>query len=158
MKHRPAGFTLLEVMLAVAIILMMLLVAVPSIQSIFAEDEMRKSYDEFTKFARQAQDAAMSGKHQVTLVWDKEGIIQVPDKSMTPEEEEALPILRYPEKGTITLERPAALLKKAPVEWAFWRSGACEPVRIIYEAEDGHWIAEFEPLTGQGKLIAMEAK
>ncbi|MEO8350657.1 MAG: prepilin-type N-terminal cleavage/methylation domain-containing protein [Chthoniobacteraceae bacterium] len=158
MKHRRTGFTLLEVMLAVAVILMMLLIAVPSMQGIFAEDEIRKSYDEFTKFALEAQDAAISGKHSVMLMWEKDGIVQVPDASMTPEEEEALPFLRYPENGTITLERPAALLKKAPVEWTFWRSGACEPVRIIYEAEDGHWIAEFEPLTGRGKLIAMEAK
>lgn len=158
MKRRSSAFTLLEVMLAVGIILMMVLLAVPSMEGIFGEDELRKSFDEFDAFAQQAQEEAMSGRHTVKLVWTKDGIVQAPDVNMPAEEEEALPVLAFPEKGAITLQRPAALLAKAPVEWTFWRSGACEPARIIYDGPEGGWIAEYEPLTGRSKLIAMEAK
>src|SRR4051812_33552559 len=44
MKRRD-GFTLLEICLVVAIIVMVALIAVPSVSGVFAEERLRRSYD-----------------------------------------------------------------------------------------------------------------
>jgi type II secretory pathway pseudopilin PulG len=157
MNYRSAAFTLLEIMLAVAIAVMLLLIAVPSLTSMFSEEAVQKSFDEFDHFVQQAQTRAMQDKHTVVLVWTKdaiEAVADVPEGADTAEPA----TFPYPDGGTITIDRPASLEKKAPMEWAFWRSGACEPVRVYYESNAGSWIADYEPLTGRGKVFAMQTK
>ena len=99
----------------------------------------------------------MKDKRTVVLVWTKdaiEAVADVPDGVDTSEPAS----YAFPDGGSITIDRPAALDDKAPVEWAFWRSGACEPVRVHYESHAGSWIADYEPLTGRGKVFAMQTK
>ena len=157
MNQRSAGFPLLEVMLAVAIAVMLLVIAVPSLSSLFAEEDLQKSFTEFDHFVQQTQDRAIKDKRTVLLIWSKdaiEAVVDTPESADSPE-----PIsFAFPADGTITIDRPAALDKKAPMEWAFWRSGACEPVRVYYEGPAGSWIADYEALTGRGKLFTMQPK
>jgi prepilin-type N-terminal cleavage/methylation domain-containing protein len=157
MNQRSAGFTLLEVMLAVAIAVMLLVIAVPSMSSLFAEEDLQKSFGEFDHFVQQAQDRAIKAKHTVVLVWTKDAIEAVADVPEGADGGEPASFA-FPEGGSITIDRPAALDQKAPMEWAFWRSGACEPVRVYYEGPAGSWIADYAPLTGRGKVFAMQPK
>jgi prepilin-type N-terminal cleavage/methylation domain-containing protein len=157
MKRPASGFTLLEIMLAVAIAVMLLVIAVPSLTSLFADEGVQQSFTDFDRFVQQAQDRAIKEKRTVLLVWTKDGIEAVAD---APEGSEAGgPIaFAYPADGSITIDRPWALDKKAPMEWAFFRSGACEPVQVHYESKAGDWTADYEPLTGRGKIVTMQAK
>ena len=59
-------------------------------------------------------------------------------------------------EAKLILERPFALEKQPPAEWPFWRSGACEPVRVSFEGREGRWVAEFDGLTGRGRVLEME--
>src|SRR5258708_31623781 len=79
MNQRSAGFTLLEVMLAVAIAVMLLVIAVPSVSSLFAEEDLQKTFTEFDHFVQQAQDRAIKDKQTVLLIWTKDGIEAVVD-------------------------------------------------------------------------------
>ena len=158
MNRRAAGFTLLELMLAIAIAVMLLAIAIPSISGIFAEDALRKSFDEFDAIAQQAQTRAIKEKRTMILVWTKEGIAVVPEVPDPEDIENGPPALPFSESVTLALERPFALVKNPAMEWTFWPSGACEPVRVHYAGDVGEWTAEYEPLTGRGTLLSSVAK
>jgi prepilin-type N-terminal cleavage/methylation domain-containing protein len=154
---RRAAFTLIEIMLAITIALLVIAIAVPAIAGIFGEDELERSFRDFDAFAQETQKRAVEEGRDFLLVWTKEGIVQEP-RVPTPEDAEGeLPM--YAISGAkVTLERPFALEKKPPGEWPFWRSGAIEPVRIVYETEHGHWAAEYDPFVPRGRLVEMVRK
>ena len=157
MRRASAAFTLIEIMLAITIALLVIAIAVPAIGGIFAQNELEQSYKEFDAFVQETQQRAVKEDRDFLLVWTKEGVVQEP-RVPTPEDAEGeLPMYAI-EGAKVTIERLFALEKKAPGEWPFWRSGACEPVRITYETEHGHWIAEYDPLVVRGKLLDMVDK
>lgn len=158
MNRRRAAFTLFEIMLAIAIAVLLLALAIPSLSGIFADEDLRKSFDDFNRFVQQAQAQAIKEKRTVLLVWGKDGIETLAEKPEAADGDATGPGFAFPDHGSITLDRPAALEKKAPMEWAFWRSGACEPVRVYYESSAGKWVADYEPLTGRGMLVSTEPK
>jgi len=154
MRRSPAAFTLLEIMLAVAVAVMILVVAIPNMSGLFAEDALRRSFDDFDAIARKAQSLAMEEKRTMLLVWMKDGILLAPQVPRAEDNLDEAPALAFSDSVSVTLERPAALIKEPLMEWAFWPSGACEPVRIHYTGDPGKWEAEYEPLTGRGTLVA----
>jgi prepilin-type N-terminal cleavage/methylation domain-containing protein len=159
-----AGFTLVELMLAIAIAIIILLMAMPSLSGIAAEKRLRESFEKFDQLARKAQLKAVSEQRSWVLVWDANAILLQPHEP-TPEERlaggegsnETFPIN---EDEQWTVQRPATLLAPAdtPREWTFWRSGTCEPVIITYEGAEGWWTAQYHPLTGRGDVIQQELK
>jgi type II secretory pathway pseudopilin PulG len=159
MLRARAGFTLVELMLAVAIAIIILLMAMPSLSGISQEKRLRESFERFDVLARKAQLKAVSEQRSWVLTWQPEGILLQPNEP-TPEERldgeapaamESLPIS---EEDKWTVERPAALLApvETPAEWIFWRSGTCEPLRVTYEGPEGWWTAQYNPLTGRGEV------
>ena len=164
MLRARAGFTLVELMLAVAIAIIILMMALPSLSGISAERRLRETFEKFDAFARQAQIKAVSEQRSWVMVWQPEGIILQPD-APTPEELQAggadggepIPV-GEDEKWTLT--RPATLLppQQTPQEWIFWRSGTCEPVLVTYEGPDGWWTAQYNPLTGRGEVTDQELR
>ena len=151
---RRDGFTLLEILLAVVIALIFLTMAVPSVQGLFAEQRLKKTFEEFDDFVRRAQTRAVEERRAFVLIWDEGGITVQPD---SPTEEDSVgdgDYLTFSE-GVFSLERPAAVQLnkrfniggKLPVEWLFWRSGTCEPVVIHFEGDSGRWAARYDPLT-----------
>jgi len=158
MRRSSDAFTLLEIMLAVAVAVMILVVAIPNMSGLFAEDALRKSFDDFDAIARKAQTAAMKEKRTMLLVWMKDGIVLAPQVPRAEDNLDEAPALAFSDNVSVTLERPAALIKEPLAEWAFWPSGACEPVRVHYSGEPGTWDADYEPLTGRGTLIASYPK
>lgn len=158
MNRRAAAFTLLELMLAVAIAVMLLVIAIPSFSGIFAEDALRKSFDEFDAIAQQAQTRAIKEKRTMILVWTKDGIALVPEVPDAEDLEDGPPALPFSDGVAILLERPSALVKEPAMEWSFWPSGACEPVLVHYAGDVGEWTAQYEPLTGRGTLVSSSTK
>jgi type II secretory pathway pseudopilin PulG len=157
MKQTRAAFTIIEIVLAIAIALIVFAVAIPAISGVFGDDPLEKSYRDFEVFVRQAQTRALTEHRDFVLIWQKDGITMEPRVPTAEDGEAEIPM--YPaEKAHITLERPAALEKKPTGEWPIWRSGACEPVRITYESDLGFWIAEFDALTARSRLIRLEQK
>jgi prepilin-type N-terminal cleavage/methylation domain-containing protein len=159
MLHRRAGFTLLELMLAIAIAVIILMVAIPSMNGMSAERRLRESFERFDSLARKAQVRAVSEQRSWVMVWQPGAILVQPNEP-TPEERlnaenPSHETLAVAENEAFTLERPASLLppQQTPQEFTFWRSGTCEPVLVHYQGPDGWWTAQYHPLTGRGEVI-----
>lgn len=166
MLRARAGFTLVELMLAVAIAIIILLMALPSLSGISAERRLRETFEKFDGFARKAQLKAVSEQRSWVIVWQPEAILLQPD-APTPEEQQAGgaeggggETISITEDEKWTLTRPASLLppQQTPAEWIFWRSGTCEPVQVTYEGPDGWWTAQYNPLTGHGEITQQELR
>jgi type II secretory pathway pseudopilin PulG len=157
MKKARAAFTLIEIVLAIAIALIVFAVAIPAISGITGDDPLEKTYRDFDLFVRQAQSRALAEHRDFLLIWEKVGIALEP-RVPAAEDGEAEVAMYAANGARITLERPAALEAKPSGEWPVWRSGVCEPVRITYESDLGFWIADYEPLTARSQLLSMEQK
>jgi type II secretory pathway pseudopilin PulG len=147
-------------MLAIAIAIAVVLgVAIPSVRGYSRERRLQETFEKFDALARKAQLQAVSGQRARTLIWQRNMISLQPDKPTPEERQEGGEDLRedfaVSEDESYTLTRPAALLapKDTPGEWTFWRSGTCEPALITYSGPDGTWTAQYDPLTGHGRLI-----
>jgi prepilin-type N-terminal cleavage/methylation domain-containing protein len=155
---RRDGFTLLELVLAIAIALMLLTAAIPSIDGLFDEQRLKETHTAFEELVREAHARSIREKRDYVLVWDPQGIQLQPD-APTPEDATAEPMrLDFASDATITLERLAALEKDPPAEWLFWRSGNCEPVIVSYSGKPGSWIVKYDPLTVRGTFIEQVIK
>ena len=139
--------------MAVAIAMLVIGMAVPSVQSVLNEQDLKRSWEQFDDLVRKAQTKAVSERRAYVLVWQKDAIAlepYEPQESDYDTEPERFPIN---DGQSFLLERPAAMDKKPPAEWIFWRSGICEPALITYEGPEGLWKAEYNPLTGRGTMI-----
>jgi prepilin-type N-terminal cleavage/methylation domain-containing protein len=158
MTKRHSGFTLIELMLAVAIAVVILMAAVPIIGGMSSERRLTETFERFDALTRKAQFNAVREQRPWVLVWEKGRILLQPDEP-TPEERasgaaEGGAEFVFEEEEAIGLTRPAALLpaKDVPADWTFWRSGTCEPVLVKYSGPAGWWTAQYNPLTGRGEI------
>ncbi len=155
MPSRRSGFTLLEICLALAIGLMIIALAVPSIAGLLAEQRLKKSFEHFDEMVGKARLRSITGQRSHVLVWDKKGISLLlnerDDDSSSGETTEDR--LVFAKGESYEIRRPAALMKDAPAEWAFWRNGLCEPAVIRYEGPAGSWVVNYDALTGHGTFL-----
>lgn len=139
--------------MAVAIGLLIMSLAVPSVRGVLQEQALKESFDKFDELARKAQARAVSEQRPYVLIWEKEGIVLEP-YAPTEEDMNKQPArLSFAGGETIEIERPAALEKKPTAEWVFWRSGICEPAIIHYDGPAHSWKVEYNPLSGRGTFI-----
>lgn len=148
-----AAFTLFEVVLAIAIGLIMVAIFVPSINGVFKEQELTKTFEEFDNFVRDAQRKSIAERRTYVLVFEEDAIVLEPEEPTEDESAGATMRLPYAEGAEITLARPAALEKEVPMEWYFWRSGTCEPALVSYKSDLGHWLVKYDPLTARSTLL-----
>lgn len=165
MSRNRAAFTLLELMLAIAIALVVMLLAVPSVRGFSAERRLRDTFEKFDELARKAQLNAVTQQRTWALRIDESGVAIGPDEPLPEEhgdsEEGAAPEQIGSSKDeSYTLLRPASLLppKDTASKWTFWRSGTCEPVVVNYSGPDGTWAAQYNPLTGHGEITDQQVR
>jgi len=155
---RCHGFTLIEICLAVFIALMLITVAVPSIQRLLNEQKGTQAYDRFNALAHHAQTLAISERRAYVLDWVKTGILMRPDQPVTQVEASGVDRMDISDKEVCDIDFPAALVKKPTREWIFLPSGACEPASVSYQGNGESWVAEYDPLTLQATFTNHEAK
>ena len=154
---RRDGFTLLEICMVVMIVLLLLGLAVPSVNGLFAEQRLKKTFEQFDDFVRKAQLRAVSERRAIVMIWDGEGITVQPDEPTADDSAGAGDYFPFG-NGPIALERPAALDKKPPVEWLFWRSGTCEPAILHFAGSAGSWSVQYDPLTVHATFLEQTVK
>src|SRR5258708_25652465 len=86
MVSKRSGFTLLELCLAIAIGVIILSVALPSLGWLFSERRLKGHFEAFDALAAKAQELSMSRRKSYFLVWDKTGITLVPEDAANKEE------------------------------------------------------------------------
>jgi prepilin-type N-terminal cleavage/methylation domain-containing protein len=156
--QRNGAFTLVEIIIAVAIMATLLLLAVPSLEGVYADRKLRVSLDGFNKLVREAQERSVAEHRAYLLVWTNKNVSLQPEAFAKDEERKAVATFEL-ERGTaLTLTLPAAVSSKPAGEWIFWPTGTCEPAIVRFAGRAGTWTANYSPLTGHGELTNYAAK
>jgi len=153
MRYQRA-FTLVEIVIAIFILLLLVLLAVPSLNGVLADKRLHRSLDRFNDLVRQAHERSLAEHRAYLIVWNDTYISLQPAAFLKTEEHQpidTIPITRHDRWG---LELPAALMKKVPAEWIFWESGVCEPLRVTFAGRDGSWATEYSPLSALSEVVA----
>jgi prepilin-type N-terminal cleavage/methylation domain-containing protein len=151
-RRSTRGFTLIEVAIAILILLLLLTVAVPSVSGVMADRRLRRSLDELNVFVRTAQKRAVAERRPYLIAWGKDQLLLRPEFFHEDEDEKAIASFPLRRGEALQLHLPAALVKEAPAEWAFWPTGTCEPAVISFKSPDGEWSATYSSLTARGEL------
>jgi len=156
--RRSRGFTLLEIIIAVSILMIMLVLAIPSLNGVLADKRLRRSYDGFNALVLQAQERAVTEHRPYLIVWETHAVVLRPEGFAKDEEKKNTAELPLDNGEELAISLPAALVKKPPGEWIFWPSGICEPAIIEFKGHHGTWTAQYSPLTGRPQLTNYAAK
>jgi Tfp pilus assembly protein FimT len=149
---------LIEIIIAVAILTVVLLMAVPSLSGVLADRRLRASLDEFNKLVRQAQERSVAEHRAYLIVWGDKDVIVQPEAFAKDEEKKAAATFALEREAVLTLTLPAALTSKPTGQWIFWPTGTCEPAIVRFAGRAGTWTANYSPLTGHAELANYAAK
>ena len=151
------AFTLIEIAISVFILLLLLGLAVPSLNGVLADRRLHRSYDELSQLVQQAQQHSVVERRPYLIVWHR-GNLALQPESFAKDEKKAPKAVLDARDNVYTLTLPAALAKKPPPEWIFWPSGNCEPAIVKFKGRNGTWTANFSALTARGTLTQYAAK
>ena len=156
--QRFRSFTLVEIVLAISILMLLLLLAVPSLHGVFTSKRLKSSLDGFNNLVRQAQEHSITERRSYLIVWLKDNVVLRPEAFAKGEEIKPTVQFQLGRGEALKLVLPAALTKKYPAEWIFWPSGACEPATVQFQGPTGSWTANYLPLAMQPELIDYAAR
>ena len=156
--RREAGFTLVELAISIVILLVIMMLAVPSMSGVLADRRLRRSLDEFNAMVRQAQERSIAEHRPYLLVWGDGKVGLQPAGSFGGENQASARSRKLAKNESFKVTFPAALLKKPPAEWIFWPSGNCEPAVVTYQGKDGSWTANYSALTARPEMVSYVAK
>lgn len=145
-----SAFTLLEICLAMAIGLLLLSMAIPSVNGFLDQQARQQSFGRFDTLVRQARDRSVEEHRSYAIVWEEGQLLVLPEKGAE-EDSEAIR-LEINRDEAYELELPAAVVKKPQAVWVFWPTGTCEPARITYKNKKHCWTAVYNPLTVSASL------
>jgi len=152
------GFTLIEIAIAVLIMMVLLLLAVPSLSGVMADRRLKRSLDELNALVRQAQARSVTERRSYLLVWGKDNIALLPAESRKGESDKPIMVLKLHKGDAFKLSLPVALEKDPPAAWVFWPSGNCEPAMVTFRGNDGGWTAIYSALTARPELTNYAAR
>jgi type II secretory pathway pseudopilin PulG len=143
---------LIEVIIAVAILTVVLMMAVPSLEGVIADRKLRASLDEFNNLVRKAQERSVSEHRPYLIVWGDNDVNVQPEAFSKDEEKTPAATMSVERGSAVTITLPAALSTKPAGEWIFWPTGTCEPAVVEFSGRAGTWTANYSPLTARAEL------
>ena len=138
--------------------MLLLLLAVPSLNGVLADRRLRRSLDKFNGLVHQAQERSIAEHRPYLIVWGRKSIEVRPEAFLKGEEEKAVAQFEMGKADALKLVLPVALVREPPAEWIFWPSGACEPATVQFTGRDGTWTAKYTALSGRAELINYAAR
>lgn len=157
MRRSPA-FTLVEIVIAVAIMSTLLLLAVPSLEGVLADRKLRASLDAFNNLVRQAQERSVSEHRPYLIVWSDKNVFVQPEAFRRDDDRQPVATFDLEHGTVLTPSFPAALSAKQPGQWIFWPTGTCEPAVVYFAGRAGTWTATYSPLTAHPELTNYAAR
>jgi type II secretory pathway pseudopilin PulG len=139
-------------------LLLLLLLAVPSLSGVIANRRLKQSLDGFNQLVQQAQQRSVTERRPYLLVWGKSTVMLRPEVFAEGDEDKPTAVFRLGKGTWLQLSLPAALEGKHPSEWIFWPSGNCEPAIVQFKGPAGTWTANYSPLTAQPELRQYAAR
>jgi prepilin-type N-terminal cleavage/methylation domain-containing protein len=155
--RREDGFTLLELAIAIFIMVIILMLAVPSLNGVLADRRLRRSLDAFNGIVREAQERSVTERRSYLIIWGDGKVGLRPEGLMEGEDPAPVSMLTLNRGESLRFVFPAAIMEDPPPEWVFWPSGNCEPAVVSYRGEDGGWTANYSPLTGRAEVVSYVA-
>ena len=156
--RRNGGFTLLELAVAIFIMVIVLMLAVPSLNGVLADRRLRRSLDGFNKIVRQAQERSVTERRAYLIIFREGKVGLMPESPMKDEDSEPVAMLALNRGESLKFAFPAAMTEDPPPEWIFWPSGNCEPAVVSYRGRDGGWTANYSALTGRAEIVKYVAR
>jgi type II secretory pathway pseudopilin PulG len=156
--QRFRAFTLIEIALSIFILMLLLMLAVPSLSGVMASRRLKQSLDGFNSLVRQAQQRSVMERRPYLIVWSKGRVVLRPEVFGEDEEVKATAEFRLGKGSVLKLSLPGALAQKYPAEWIFWPSGNCEPAIVQFRGPGGLWSANYSPLTAQPEVTQYAAR
>src|SRR5437762_13324387 len=77
--QRFRAFTLIEIALSIFILMLLLMLAVPSLSGVIASRRLKQSLDGFNNLVRQAQERSVTERRAYLIVWRKSGVLLRPE-------------------------------------------------------------------------------
>ena len=156
--HRRAGFTLVELVIAVLIMAILMMLAVPSLEGVLADRRLRRTLDGFNKIVREAQERSIAERRAYLIVWF-DGKVGLRAEGLERDEPpEPMVKMTLARNESLKVSFPAALMEDPPPQWIFWPSGNCEPAVVSYQGKNGKWTSSYSALTARGDIVAYVAK
>src|SRR6267378_2845752 len=152
------GFTLIEIVIAVFILMLLLMLAVPSMNGVLADKRLRRSLNGFNDLVRQAQERSVAEHRAYLIVWGDKDVALRPEAFAKGEEARPTADVALARGDVLKLTLPAALTRNPPAEWIFWPSGTCEPAVVQFSGRDGSWTANYSALTARPELTNYTAR
>ncbi len=156
--QRTRGFTLIEVAISVFILMIIMLLAIPSVSGVLADRRLQRSLNAMNEIVRQAQDHAVRERRPYLVVWQKDNIILRPEAVDKSDASAPVASLALDKGHAFLLRLPAALEKSPLAQWIFWPSGTCEPANVSFKGPDGSWEVNYSPLTARPEIVRYAAK
>jgi type II secretory pathway pseudopilin PulG len=156
--QRFRAFTLIEIALSIFILMLLLMLAVPSLTGVVSSKRLKQSLDGFNNLVRQAHERSVIERRPYLIVWGKNSVLLRPEVFAEDEEDKPTAVLRLNKGTLLRLSLPAALVGKPPAEWIFWPSGNCEPATVRFKGPAGFWTANYSPLTAQAEVTEYAAR
>jgi type II secretory pathway pseudopilin PulG len=157
MRSRGA-FTLIEIVITVFILVMLMLLAVPSLNGVIANKRLHRSLDGFNALVHEAQERSVAEHRAYLIVWADKSVSLRPEAFAKDEEHKAVSTFPVERGSELKLTLPAALTKNPPGQWIFWPTGTCEPAIVEFKGRDGAWTADYSALTARGELLYYAAR
>ena len=156
--RRERGFTLIELAISVVILIIIMMLAVPSISGVLADRRLRRSLDQFNSMVRQAQERSITERRSYLLAWGDGKVGLRPEALQRGEDRAPTVLWKLAKSESFKVTFPAALVEEPPAEWVFWPSGNCEPAVVSYHGNDGSWSASYNALTARAEMVSYVAK
>src|SRR5437763_713413 len=151
--HRRPGFTLVELAIGVVILVLLMMLAVPSMNGVLADRRLRRSLDSFNAVVREARERSVKERRSYLIVLFEGKIGLRPEGLSRGENPEPEMRWKLGRNESLKIGFPAALAEEIPPEWIFWASGNCEPAVVTYKGNDGSWKANYSALTAQSETV-----
>lgn len=152
------AFTLIEIVISLFILMLLLMLAVPSLTGVLADRRLRRSLDSFNNLVHQAQERSVSEHRSYLIVWDSKSIQVRPEILLKGDDPKPVAEIELARNDSWNLSLPAALAKEPPAEWIFWPTGTCEPAIVKFAGRDGSWSGKYSPLSTHPELITYVAR
>jgi type II secretory pathway pseudopilin PulG len=156
--RRSPAFTLIEIVISIFIVMLLLMLAIPSLSGVMADRRLRRSLDSFNRLVYEAQQRSTVEHRPYLLVWTNKAIELRPEVLLKGDDPAPVDHYDMGKGDSLTLNLTAALTKNPPAEWVFWPTGTCEPADIKFAGHDGNWTASYSPLTARAQLTAYAAR
>lgn len=143
---RRGGYTLIEIAIVLAIIVLIIGAAVPMSSGFMREQRMRDPLRQLLILAKTARTEAMTTGRPTGVVFEKKGF-----GIMRPGAEEPSDLRNLPGSMSYTILPFGAERRIKPdgQTWIFQPTGLCEPLTVRLEQGDAWMEATFDPLTAE---------